>query len=387
MTAAAPPAPRLVGTLLRVVAVVTARATHPTARPSRRRAARAGLVAFAVALVLLYGAAGLALDVAWPRLRDPEYGRRTARLHERVAEYPNRPLVLVVGSSRAAMGVRPGAWETVRPGTPHDPMLFNLSIVGAGPVTELLVVRRALADGFRPAVVLVEVWPPLLRQDDLYSEARGLIPHRLRQDDVPLLRSYFSNSGDLEREMRVARRDIFSANRNRLLLQSLPEWVGRRGRVDPTWTWLDRWGWLPGMDPAPEDSETRRRLTNQNCAACQARLAGWTVHPNSDRALREIVATVRASGAEVGFVHLPESTEFRGWYPPEVESASQTYLAALSGELGVPVIDARTWMDDLDLADGFHLTRGGAGRFTARLGLAVAATFPSARPLASRGRP
>ena len=56
--------------------------------------------------------------------RDPEYGRRANRLRARVAEHPGRPLVLVVGSSRTAMGVCPSAWEDARPGSPHDPLLW-----------------------------------------------------------------------------------------------------------------------------------------------------------------------------------------------------------------------------------------------------------------------
>ena len=44
------------------------------------------------------------------------------------------------------------------------------------------------------------------------------------------------------------------------------------------------------------------------------------------------------------------------------------------------MIDARTWADDGLLVDGFHLSRTGAREFTRRLGPAVAATFPGARP-------
>jgi hypothetical protein len=370
-------APRLVArTLARLVAVITSAPPRPAARASRRRAARVALGTFVFGAVFLHLAALFAMDVAWPQLRDPEYGRRTAQLSERVVEHPDRPLVLVVGSSRSAMGVRPGAWEAVRPGTPHDPLLFNLSVVGAGPITELLVMRRALADGFRPAVVLLEFWPPLLHQDGTYADAKGFVPVRLRRDDCPVIRDYFPNPDRMENAMRTSRVNVLSANRNRLMLQAVPHWVPFTGRVDQTWAGLDKWGWLPGMDPAPEDAETRRRLTDRNREVCCARLAECAIHPDSDRALREVVATVRASGARVGFLYLPESTEFQGWYPPAVEAASRAYLTALSGELGVPVIDARRWMDDRELADGFHLSRVGAARFTARLGPAVAATFP-----------
>src|SRR5262249_5963048 len=146
---------RLKARLATVVAAV-----RPAPRSVRRRSARAVVGWFAAVLLLLHVGAVLATDVAWPELRDPEYGRRAKALRERVREHPTRPLVLVVGSSRSAMGVRPGAWEAARPGTARDPLLFNMATLGSGPIQELLALRRVYADGFRPAVVLIEYWPP-----------------------------------------------------------------------------------------------------------------------------------------------------------------------------------------------------------------------------------
>jgi hypothetical protein len=91
------------------------------------------------------------------------------------------------------------------------------------------------------------------------------------------------------------------------------------------------------------------------------------------------VAVARAHGAVVGFTYLPESSEFRSWYPPAAERAAREHLATLSRELGVPVIDARTWMDDGVFVDGFHLSRIGASLFTRKLGPAVAEAFPELR--------
>ena len=45
---------------------------------------------------------------------------------------------------------------------------------GAGPVLQLMMLRRALAEGVRPAVVLLEYWPPLLDHD------RAPLPHLFR---------------------------------------------------------------------------------------------------------------------------------------------------------------------------------------------------------------
>jgi len=332
---------------------------------------------FFVALVGLHLTAAVAMEVACPQVRDPEYGRRVDYLRQRVAEHPGRPLVVVVGSSRGCMAVKPDSWEAVRPGGARDPLLFNLSTVGAGPIQELLTVRRLNADGVRPAVVLVEYWPPLLRQDSDHGEADRIEARRLFLRDRPVIRDYFPDPASIEHRMWAARVDVFRENRDRLLVQTDPQWLVRPRRIDCPWAGLDDWGWLPAMDVPPGDTVIRSRFLEHFRPQYLERFTGYTIHPSSDRALREIVALVRAAGVQVGFIYLPESSEFRSWYPPEVEEAGRAYLADLSRELDVPVIDARTWMADGYLIDGFHLTRVGAAKFTERLGPAVVAAFPN----------
>ena len=337
-------------------------------RPARRRTA---IVWFATFTLLLHVAAYLAMDVVRPDLRDPEYGLRVPHLRARIAEHPDRPLVVVVGSSRAAMGVRPAAWEAVRPGTPRDPLLFNMSSVGAAPIQQLITVRRLFADGFRPSAVLLEYWPPVLRQDGRHAE-QARVGRRLRFDDTPVIRDYFTDPEQTERGMVEARVHSLSANREAWRVRALPKWLTPNRHADVPWRDLDEWGWLPGMSVRPDDTATRERFLTHFRPAYRDQFDGHTIHAKSDRALREAVALVRDHGARVGFLFLPESGEFRSWYPRQVEEAARVHLTGLSRELGVPVLDARTWMADNLLADGFHLSRVGAATFTERLGPAVA---------------
>jgi hypothetical protein len=358
---------------LRSVGVVTSAA--PSAR-SNRRAARGVLLWFALAVPVLHALGALAVHAVWPQLRDPEYGRRAHRLAARTAEHPSRPLALVVGSSRTAMGANPAAWEATRPGAPTDPLLFNLGTVGAGPVQQLIALRRALHDGAKPAFVLLEYWSPLLRTDGEYAEWRRVDARRLRESDLPVVRGYFPDPGATEREMARARYDVFRFNHARLLTQAAPNLVPKPGRADVAWADLDRWGWLPGMEPK-NDTE-RRALVEHYRDEYRRRFAGHTIGADATRALRESVAVARDAGAKVAFLVLPESREFRSWYPPEVESAARAHLAALSAECAAPVIDARDWEPDTHLADGFHLSRTGSRAFAAKLGAAIGGAFPSA---------
>ncbi len=343
--------------------------------PSRARAKpQAALVWFVGAVFALHLLALVALDSPWPNLRDPEYAMRLTRLRERSGEHPDRPLVVIVGTSRACMGVKPAAWEAVRPGATDDPLLFNFSTVGAGPIQQLITVRRLFADGARPAVVLLEYWPPVLRQDGRYDE-QDRIDRRLRYDDLPVVRGYFPDPARAERLMRETRASAIYANRDRWLVRAVPTWMSPHLRADITWREMDDWGWLPGLDVKPHDAATRQTFLDHYREDFRARFDGYAVHPNSDRALREAVAVARANGARVGFVFLPESSEVRNWYTPEAEAAGRAHLAALARDLGAPVIDARAWMADNLLADGHHLSRVGAGAFTPRLGPAVRAAF------------
>lgn len=337
----------------------------PAARPSPR-----AVVASFIALFCLLNLAAFAAMEVWPSLRDPEYGRRAARLKARVAENPGRPLALVVGSSRTSMGVNPAAWEAVRPAA--APMLFNLSIAGSGPMIELMTLRRAFADGVRPAVVLLEFWPPFMRQDGLYFEPNRIDHHRLFWGDRETVREICPDPPDIESKMRTTRFNPIGENRHRWLAQVFPSWLPVSKRLDGSWSTLDPWGWLPGLD---EDAGRAGRLVGSE-AYYRPALTGCRVDPKSDWAVRESVRLARSHGAAVGFVWLPESSEFRSWYPRDTEQHSREYITKSCGELGAPLIDAREWVPDVRLSDGFHLTRKGAAEFTRKLGPAVTAAFP-----------
>jgi hypothetical protein len=352
------------------------RASAGRAAPARRRKARPTLLWFGVAALALNAVVGAVSSDA--RVRDPEYGRRMSQLSARLAENPGRPLVLVVGSSRAAMGVRPAEWEATRPADPARPdlLLFNAALLGSGPIMEQMVLRRAYADGFRPSVVLIEYWPPFLHNDGGWVETHRIARDRLMDVDRPLVRDYFPDAARIEREMDWKNRVPAFGHRERLLVQVAHRWVPPEKRTDWTWDDLDGWGWKPAPEFEPGLTSAR--------AACHARcadiynplFAAYRVAPAADRAFRETVALARAHGAAVGFMYLPESTEFRKLYPERVERVAREHLAGLSRDLDVPVLDTRDWIDDALIMDGFHLTRPGAAAYTRKLGPAVAQMFP-----------
>jgi hypothetical protein len=353
-----------------------AAAATPPGRRSRR-AARAA-VAWSVAVFLgLTAAASVTMNVFAPQTRDPEYGRRIADLKNRIAENPGRPVVVMIGSSRTSMGFRPDAWEASRPHGPRpDPLLFNLSLVGSGPVMELMALRRMYADGVRPDAVVFEYWPPFLREDGPYFEPDRIDLSRLYTTDREIVRGYFEKPADTERKMLVNRLHPLYENRHRILAQVSPSFLPWDRRINVGWENMDGWGWLPGLDEHPPRPDRRAGRVEHCRPIYQGQFVGYAVHPVADRALRESVAVARANGARVAFAFLPESSEFRGWYPPAAERLARDHLTKLTAELGVPLVDARLWMPDEFLVDGFHLSRVGAAGFTRKFGPALAETFP-----------
>jgi len=63
----------------------------------------------------------------------------------------------------------------------------------------------------------------------------------------------------------------------------------------------------------------------------------------------------------------PEGSEFRSWYPPEVEAGLAEFLERVRREFGVVTVDARGWLSDEAFADSHHVTRSWAGVYTGRL--------------------
>jgi hypothetical protein len=367
----------LTGLIRRPVRTGERATLHASRRMRSRRGARLSIFLFPAFVLVAHGVVLLLLSD--PRVRDPEYGRRAARLRERLQENPGRPLVVVLGSSRTAMGVRAAEWEEIRPNDSArpDPLIFNMAVLGSGPMMELMALRRIYADGFRPDVVLLEYWPPFFHYDGGWDETNRVAENRLMDCDRELVRNYFPDPARIEREMDWQRINTIYANRERLLGILSPNWLPATRRSEAGWTNLDPWGWIPGFDMKPDQTEWRTKAV-ANCASIYKPVFDqYRFSATAEHAMRESVALAREHGATVGFIYLPESSEFRKLYPPRVEQVATNRLAKMSHELSVPVLNCRLWMPDTAVVDGFHLSRSGAAEFSRRLGPAIAGMFSS----------
>ena len=333
----------------------------------RRHAARA-VITFVTAVFAANLALIAALEHATPRWHDPEYGKRLGLLRARQREHPGRPLVVALGSSRVAIGLHAASL----PAESSGPLLFNMALVGSGPVMELLAFRRLLADGVRPDAVLVEYWPAFLHEADDYHEAARFDLHRLRPCDERTVREYFPAAR--QSAWKLARLWPLRTHRDNAWSQLLPGGLPRDKRIDGLWSRINPCGRLADRDAVADDERPALREVHANYY--RPLFASYEVSEVADRALRQLLRECDDAGIPAALLMMPDSPAFAEWVPPEAATRAADYERRLRAETGVPVIDARGWIDAVQMPDRVHLLTPGAAEFTRRLRGELDRVFP-----------
>lgn len=318
--------------------------------PSRRRRARSSFVVFVVFVVVLNFGFGLTAELN-PRLRDPAYGDKLAKLHTKT------PDVLMLGSSRTLLGFHAGRVEERTGRT-----AFNFGTPATGPITHLVYLDRLLKQGVRPKHLLVEVLPPMLADGPGGPiEQAFLNGERLTASEIDTVERF----GFDPAVVRPAWRESMVAPWWKLRFQVL-------GRISPSWLpWNLRYDWSRTADARGWATPPRQEVTpeerTEQLAKVRAEYAGTlaAIDPNGRplNALRELIARCRANDIPVTLVRMPEADTFRTLYPPGLEDR----VTACLEPLGVPMIDARRWLREEEFYDGHHPFTRGAEAFTDRL--------------------
>jgi hypothetical protein len=350
----------------------------------RPRRARTALLTASVAF-LAGQLAAAAVAARSPFLRDPLYADKASRLRRCFADGgPGRPpyRVLMLGSSRTAGGFHGRRMEEQLAGEGRPVRVFNFGIPAAGPVTQLLYLRRLRDEGVRPDLLLVEVMPPMLADlPDGPLERQWLFPGRLWRGEVETLLGYGFPA-----------EPSWAAWRQSWLLPAYGMRSPALGRVMPSclpWAYRSDWsrgtddrGWLaPDAPPLPR-AEYARQVAGTR-AEYAPRLAAYRVGGPACRALEELLATAVGQGLPTVLVLMPEGSDFRSWYPADADRQLGTYLDGLCRRYGAGFTDARGWVPDEGFVDSHHLLAAGAVAFTDRL--ACEAVLPRLRR--AEGRP
>jgi hypothetical protein len=333
-------------------------AHHRQPRLPARRVLCWGLLAFC----LLEAGLGLVLDFGLPTARDPEYVVRERLLRARLAEAPGRPLVLLLGSSRTMLGIQAGR---IAAGDPSGPVVFNFGLLGAGPVLEGVCLRRLLAAGIRPDLVFIEVLPPALNEPrDYCLEENWLSGKRLSAPEAAAVWRYHSDPAHLLGQWCQAR-CVPSRYLPALALALGLDWSRSKKGTPGVAVTTDGHGWhaqpLRGMDAGQ-----RRTFTGLARRQYREFFGPFRLAEGPARALEDLLDRCRAESIPAALVLMPEGKTFQALYPPDMRRGIDAFLAGLSRDRGVPLIDARDWVEDAGFWDSHHLLPEGAAAFTAR---------------------
>lgn len=285
-------------------------------------------------------------------------------LERLVAEQPDRPLLLMVGSSRTSWAFQASSLDGI-PDSDGRPMLvYNFGIPSTGPCFQLFCLRDLLAKGIRPRFLLLECLPPM------WSEAqRGVVSEDslLSFQSIPLHRMlqwmpYLPRprrSANLWVQARVAPCYYF---RNYIVSELASLATGNpRAKHIP----IDSRGWhlsLPVVAPAVH--EIRMALA---FAGYWPGMRNFRIGKTPYRAMHELFDLCRREKIPCALVLMPEDTRVRSWYTPQAKTAIRNLLDELRQTYGVETIDAQTWLPDWDFEDGHHPLLGGALTFTRRI--------------------
>ncbi|HVX13401.1 MAG TPA: DUF1574 family protein [Pirellulales bacterium] len=342
------------------------------ARIAQRRARRAIFSALAAFAALQIGMSVI-MDHWVPVLHDPEYGRKLALLRGRQAEAPNRPLTLVLGSSRSGLGLDPESFAETPTAAARDDLVFNFAITGCGPIQEFQLLKRLLRHGVNPRRVLIEVHPLLYHQENGIGEECWIEPRRMDWRDLILVVDYVYNRRPFVWRWCRCHLAPWYSNRFLILNHFLPTWLDQKAHMDP-WSGLTDYGWLPLRKDAVTPEEFQKGTDNAK-REYSPMFDAFRVTEPADRALRNLLALCRQQRIETALFVMPEGSQFRGCYTAAARQAINDYLAVVSRQCEVPVYDATEWCNDQDFWDSHHLLVAGAKRFSERFAQQVLADF------------
>ncbi|WP_020469920.1 hypothetical protein [Zavarzinella formosa] len=337
---------------------------------SRRRdeaSRRARKVLGWLAVGFLLGQASLfaVLESIRPDLRDPEYGIRLYQLRDRLGERSKSgPLVITLGSSRTGMGIRPDAMGDL----PDGAVVFNYGINSGGPLIELLCLRRILAEGITPDLVVAEISPVSLRLDgeDAIRTDRAYYLRRTGLADVDAVSRQAGRPDFFLGEWTWDQLTLSYSQRSFLLAIEARRWLPRDSKIDVRWRGVDPHGFqrLPNFEH--HDAVRYQAILAASEKSVAKHYSEFHVSPTAEACLRELLETCRDQNIRVVLVLMPESPSLRSWATTTVHDRVNGLLDGFKRDYHASVVDSRDWITEDGFGDTEHMTVEGAGRFSQR---------------------
>lgn len=243
-------------------------------------------------------------------------------------------------------------------------VVYNFGVPGGGNVYTCLSIEKLIEQGIRPDLILVEIYPILLRQG---SEQDWFAANEMRSKSFENPERYgiktVSRPWFEEWLFPWHTYRFFVLNRvaPKLLPMDLRENWAQNG---------DEHGWV-SVDKLPELENSEKQVEQfQRC------IDEFELSPDTCRAVRDTVALCQQNNIQCQLVWMPEPNGIRNGYSVKVESEITRFLDQLESEFGVQRIVARDWVNDKGFYDMCHLNRDGAVRFTQRLSSYALSNLP-----------
>lgn len=261
---------------------------------------------------------------------------------------------------------------------------FNFGIPAAGPVTNLINVRRLLSAADRPDLLVLEVMPPLFAMTPAgAAEAKYLAAHRLRDDELNIAVAH----GFPREQAHPWHADRFVPCyrlRFPVLGRLAGSWLPPMLRCGAS-RMADDSGWLRPVHDFVSDTGRR-----DGVALARGQYYDLLQHLCFDEptvgALEETLRLCRSKRVPVVMLLMPEGTQFRSWYPPTVDEQITARLGEFGRRYDVGVLDARYWLADDAFSDDHHLLPAAAERFSERLAREIGPRLSAANPVRSERR-
>jgi hypothetical protein len=285
------------------------------------------------------------------------------RLAEIVANNPDRPLLLALGSSRTEHGLEAERLTDLTASNGQPYIAYNYGLPALGALYSSLSLRETLDAGIHPQLLLVEYLPPLLNdpKKGCVSEEAWTAASWLSLPQLVRMWPYFKHPGQKGRdwlEARVAPWYVF-----RQEIQAVAHGIMRPTRAIRITVPYNEWGQMR------EECtwEERRRRTDHIYGLFHDSLGTLHVGKGPSKSLHDILDICKREHIQVVFVSMPEATIFHSWYSKDAMSEINDLLADLHDKHGAGVIDASQWIEDKEFLDGHHMTPAGGRIFSARL--------------------
>jgi hypothetical protein len=327
---------------------------------------------YAVAQLTLF----LALDYEQPV--ETVYHAKWPELTRLVAREPERPLVVMVGSSRTYRAFQAGQMDGLPDGQGQRIKAYNFGVPAFGALREWMFVRDMFEKGIRPRLLVVEYLPPLLNRPcrGLVSEEKWISAPWLSVSHLVRLSPYLVNPRQKAQEWAAARLAPWFAFRYHL--QCDLEMSLRTGGLPPSIElYQDRWGLRYAETWTPEQMV---ELLRNSQYMYEATLAHLRLGDGPCRAMRDLLDRCQKEKVPVLLVLMPESTVFRSWYKTPGLAEARRLLGQLSETYGARVLDTTELLADEDFSDGHHVHASGAQIFTGRLIEEVQQILAPSRP-------